>query len=120
MDNLYEHIGQKIKELRLAFGGIGINQEQLAEKMKTTANTVSRWESATYKPSAMDLHQLAKIFGVNISVFFPAMPSPKIQALMSALGDLGQKDIDELTQYAQFRKARQALKDNKKKRTLKK
>src|ERR1700754_416679 len=113
MSDLYKYIGEKIKELRLACGGTGLSQEELAEKMNTTANTVSRWESATYKPSAQDLHKLAKIFSANISVFFPAMAPPKIQALLSALGELGQKDIDELTQYAQFRKARQAMKDSK-------
>ncbi|HRI05291.1 MAG TPA: helix-turn-helix transcriptional regulator [Pyrinomonadaceae bacterium] len=116
MSDLYENIGQRIKELRGKYGGKGLSQEDLAKEMKTTANTISRWESATYKPSAMDLHKLAKFFGVNISVFFPAMETTRLAALMSALGELGQKDIDELTEYAQFRKARQALKSAKKKK----
>lgn len=120
MSDLYQLIGRRIRELRLAYAGKGLSQDELAEKMNTTANTISRWESATYKPSAMDLHRLAKIFGVNIAVFFPSMETPKLAALMSALGELGPKDIDEVTQYAQFRQARQELKASKRSRSSKK
>lgn len=109
MSELYEYIGNKIRELRQNFGAKGLSQEDLAKKMKTTANTISRWETATYKPSAMELHNLAKFFGVNISVFFPQMENPRLQALMSALGNLNEEDIDELTQYAQYRRAKQLL-----------
>lgn len=109
MSELYKFIGNKIRELRLNFGAKGISQDDLAQEVKTTANTISRWETAAYKPSAMDLHNLAKFFGVNISVFFPTMESPRLQALMSALGDLDEVDLDELTQYAQYRKAKQLL-----------
>ncbi len=112
MSDLYESIGKRIRELRAAFGGgTGINQEQLAELVGTTANTISRWESATYKPSARDLHKLAKAFSVNVSVFFPDTETPKLAALTSALGDLKDEDIDDLTEYALFRKNRQRLKE---------
>ena len=113
MNNLYKHIGDKIRELRQSYGAKGLNQEGLAKEMKTSANTISRWETAAYKPSAMELHKLAKFFGVNISVFFPEMENQKIQALMSALGDLNENDLDDLAQYAQYRKARQILDSSK-------
>lgn len=111
MKDLYETIGARIKELRMEYGGgVGMSQEDLADKMGTTANTISRWEGAVYKPSAMDLHKLANIFKVNISTFFPKMETPqRLQGLMSALGDLGERDLDEITQYAMFRKARREL-----------
>lgn len=109
MSELYEYIGTKIRELRQNYAGRGLSQEELAREMKTTANTVSRWETAAYKPSAKDLHHMAQFFGVNISLFFPSMDNARVQALLSALGNLGDEDIDELTQYAQFRKARQIL-----------
>ena len=120
MSDLYSLIGQRIRELRRSYGEVGISQEELAERMKTTANTISRWESAVYKPSAMDLHKLAKIFGVNISVFFPSMETPKLTALMSALGELGDKDIDEVTQYALFRQARLEMQASKREKLKKK
>lgn len=116
MADLYKHIGEKIRELRQNFGGKGLNQDELAERMHTTANTISRWETATYKPSPEDLLELSKIFGVSISVFFPDMENPHLSALLSATGDLEEEDIEELTQYAQFRKARKKMKDAKKRK----
>lgn len=113
MSELYEYIGQKIREFRQEYHGKGLSQEALAEAMGKTANTISRWETATYKPSAVDLHELARFFSVDISVFFPGMQPSHIQALMSATGDLGEEEIDDLIQYARFRKARQQLKDAK-------
>jgi transcriptional regulator with XRE-family HTH domain len=111
MAGLYEHIATQIRQLRTTFGGRGISQEALAEKLETAANTVSRWETATYRPSAEELNQLARFFRVPITVFFPDMSSPdqEAQALLSALGDLDEEDRREVIAYAQFRKARKAL-----------
>lgn len=112
MENLYKIIGEKIRELRQTYGGQGLSQEELAKKMGTTANTISRWETGTYKPSAVDLHKLAKFFTVSIAIFFPSDEATDIpvNALMSATGGLDEDDINELAEYARFRKARRALK----------
>ncbi len=108
---IYEAIGQKIRELRTAHGGRGISQEDLAKEVGTTTNTISRWETATYKPSIQDIERVARFFGVPIGAFFPDLqPSAKVQALLSATGDLEDDDLEELTRYAQFRKARKELK----------
>lgn len=122
MTELYKFIGERIKELRQKFLPKPLSQDDLAQRMETTANTISRWESATYRPSAMDLHKLAKIFGVDVSVFFPESKAEHkpLRALMSALGDLGPKDIDEITQYAQFRRARQDLSATKPRKSARK
>jgi transcriptional regulator with XRE-family HTH domain len=109
--DLYRYIGNKIRELRLQYGGKGISQEALAKEMNTTANTISRWETAAYKPSVDDLHKLATFFGVSISTFFADIANARLQALLSATGDLKDDEIDELTEYARFRKARRALKE---------
>lgn len=116
MNDLYEYIGNKIRELRQAYGGRGLSQETLAKEMATTANTISRWETSAYKPSIKDLHSLAKFFGVSISVFFPDAHDARLQALMSATGDLSDDEFRDLTEYAQFRKARRALEGAGKKR----
>ena len=108
--NIYKMIGDKIRELRTHHLGKGISQDALAEAMGTTPNTISRWETATYKPSIEDLEKLARFFGTSISVFFPNIePAARIQALLSATGDLDDDDLDELTRYAQFRRARKEL-----------
>jgi transcriptional regulator with XRE-family HTH domain len=110
MSDIYKPIGQKIRELRTTYKGRGISQDDLAEEMKTTANTISRWETATYKPSVTDLERLARFFAVPITVFFPQAATSRINALLSATGDLDEDDFDEVTRYAQFRKARAELK----------
>ena len=105
--DIYKQIGEKIRELRTTLRGKGIIQHDLARATKTTANTVSRWETATYKPSILDLERLAKFFGVPVAVFFPPVqPASRMNALLSATGDLDDDDLEEVTLYAMFRRAR--------------
>ena len=75
------------------------------------ANTVSRWETGTYKPTAEDLDKLARLFLVPITVFFRELQGQdaRAAALTSAIGGLSKKDFDEVLRYAEFRKARRAL-----------
>ena len=106
MADIYDQIGGKIRELRTTLKGQGISQEDLARAVKTTANTVSRWETATYKPSIADLELLARFFGVPMAVFFPeAQPASRANALISATADLDDRDLEEVTLYARFRRA---------------
>ncbi len=107
--HIYKQIGDKIRQLRTSLQGKGISQEDLARAMKTTANTISRWETATYKPSVSDLDRLAKFFGVPLTFFFPQLqPTARMNDLLSATGDLNDHDLEEVTLYALFRKARRA------------
>lgn len=113
MSELYKQIGEKIRDLRQSYSSRTLSQEDLAREIAVPANTVSRWETATYKVSALDLQKLAKFFEVDISFFFPETEQtklkPNLQALMSATAELNDEDISELTEYARFRKARQVL-----------
>jgi transcriptional regulator with XRE-family HTH domain len=106
MPDIYEQIGQQIRELRTTLRGRGLSQEDLAQAVKTTANTISRWETATYKPSISDLERLAQFFGVPITTFFPhSVPKSRINALLVAANDLDEDDLDEVTLFALFRRA---------------
>jgi transcriptional regulator with XRE-family HTH domain len=107
--NIYKQIGDKVRELRTSLQGKGISQEELARAIKTTANTISRWETATYKPTVSDLEKLARFFGLPVTFFFPQLqPSSRMNKLLSATGDLNDDDLEEVTLYALFRKARRA------------
>src|SRR4051812_42619158 len=108
---MYEWIGQKIRELRQAYPGGALSQEQLAKKLDKAPNTVSRWETGTYKPTAEDLDSLARFFKVSITEFFPNLEKEDSRTAMltSALGGLDSEDFDEVIRYAEFRKARRAL-----------
>jgi transcriptional regulator with XRE-family HTH domain len=109
--DIYRQIGAKIRKLRRHHRGKGISQEELASSVGTTPNTISRWETAQYKPSVADLEKLAKFFAVPIAAFLPSIEaSSMVQALLSATGDLDDEEMDELTNYALFRKARKELK----------
>jgi transcriptional regulator with XRE-family HTH domain len=110
MTELYRQIGAKIRELRLSYPG-GLSQEALGEKLQIGSNTVSRWETATYKPSAEDLDKLARFFSVSITVFFPDLPKedPAVAMLASATAGLDKTDLEEVLRYAEFRRARRAL-----------
>ena len=115
MSELYEHIGRKIRELRGS-----LSQENLAAGMKIAPNTISRWETGTYKPTAEDLDKLARFFDVPITVFFPELQGKeddRVTALASAVGGLGEKEFQEVVRYAQFRKAEQALQQGNRSRT---
>src|SRR5438874_2061881 len=103
--DLFEHVGAKIRELRNGYGGgKGLSQEELAEQLGVVPNTVSRWETATYRPSLADLQALAKFFGVSILEFFPreeADANEKVEALLRTAKELKDDDLDELHKYAE-------------------
>lgn len=109
MAELYEHIAATIRRLRTEEGW---SQEKLAEKIGEPANTISRWETATYKPSAEQLEKLAKLFDESITVFFPDMQRQTAvpQALLSATRGLKGAELDAVVEYAEFTRARRALK----------
>lgn len=111
MPDIYQQIGSQIRELRTTVRGKGISQADLAEAVKTTANTVSRWETATYKPSISDLEKIARFFGVPITSFFPQPQAiSRTNTLLTATADLDDEDLEELTLYALFRRARRQTK----------
>lgn len=114
MTTLYEKIGQKIRELREA---AQMSQSTLAAKLEIAPNTVSRWETGTYKVTPDDLDKLARLFKVSITFFFPELApqaDERMAALTSATGGLSKKDFDEVIRYAEYRRVRQAMEETKK------
>lgn len=122
--DLYEYVGQRIRELRSEHGGRpGISQEVLAQKLEVATNTISRWETATYHPTLADLERLARFFGVSILDLLPpeqrqgaSKQSEEISALLRAAQDLKEEDLVELRHYADYRRARYQLENQPKKR----
>jgi len=110
--DLHDHIAAKIKDLRVNYNsGEGLSQESLATHVKVSTNTISRWETGTYRPSTKDLERLSRFFGVPISMFFPSEmvgeeEDENLKALLRAARQLHPADLEELRKYAEFRKAR--------------
>lgn len=111
MTDLYQHIGQKIRELRQNTPKGMLSQEEVAKHIGVTANTLSRWETGTYKPTPLDLDKLARFFGTSITVFFPGMLpiQGQVHVLTSAVAGLTDDVFDEVVRYAEYRKSRAAL-----------
>ncbi len=69
-------VGNNIRRLRYEHKG-KMTQGMLAFGIGTTANTVSRWETAFYHPSIVDLDKMARFFNVPIAEFFLRSPGPE-------------------------------------------
>lgn len=107
--DLFEHVGRRIRELRMSYGDGETSQEALANALGVASNTISRWETATNRPDLADLDKLARFFGVSILAFFPPDDAPKsdeVSALLRAARQLSKEDVEELRRYAEFRRAR--------------
>lgn len=65
-----KYIGEQIRRLRMKQN---ITQEELAEYLNTTAQTVSRYEIGDRKTNNDILFQLADFFKVSINEFFPPL-----------------------------------------------
>jgi transcriptional regulator with XRE-family HTH domain len=105
---LSSYVAEKIREFRLAHPD-GLSQEGLAKAIGVATNTVSRWETGTYRPRVEDLDALARYFGVSVQVFFPDVSPPaedgRLGALLRAAKNLDADDLDELRRFAEFRQA---------------
>ena len=56
-------IGKRIKELR---GGKGWNQEEFAEKVFVSRQTVSSWENDKSYPDIKSLLLMSELFGITL------------------------------------------------------
>lgn len=68
MMDLKRYIGDKIKTFRLAQG---MTQDDLAEKLDTTKQSISRYENGERQANQDILFSLAEIFNKRVDDFFP-------------------------------------------------
>jgi transcriptional regulator with XRE-family HTH domain len=110
--DLLDHVAALIRDLRVNYNsGEGLSQESLAAELKVAPNTISRWETGTYRPSLKDVERLSRFFGVSIISFFPQEminedEDENIKALLRTARQLHPADLEELRKYAEFRRAR--------------
>jgi len=109
---LLDHVAARIKDLRVSYNsGEGLSQESLAAHLKVAPNTISRWETGTYRPSLKDLERISRFFGVSMMSFFPPEmvdddEDENLKALLRTARQLHPADLEELRKYAEFRRAR--------------
>lgn len=113
--SLLDFVAQRIRDFRSCYGGQGLSQEALAQGIGVATNTVSRWETGTYRPALEDLDKLARFFNVSVLEFFPSSSdqtdNPEVNALLRAARNLPEDDLRELRRYAEFRKAQGLYRD---------
>ena len=112
---LLEHVARQIRELRTNYNsGEGLSQDSLAKNLNVAPNTISRWETGTYCPNLEDIERLARFFGVSVLSFFLPDNSndqdDSLLALLRTARQLHPADLEELTKYAEFRRARSLYK----------
>jgi transcriptional regulator with XRE-family HTH domain len=110
--DLLDHVAARIRDLRVNYNsGEGLSQESLATHLKVAPNTISRWETGTYRPGLKDLERLSRFFGVSMLSFFPSEmiddeDDENLKALLRTARQLHPADLEELRKYAEFRRAR--------------
>ena len=67
--DLKKYIGNQIKTFRKS---AGFTQDELAKRLNTTKQTISRYEKGDRKANQDMLFELCDIFGVSIDDFFPS------------------------------------------------
>ncbi|HEM6341965.1 TPA: helix-turn-helix domain-containing protein [Streptococcus suis] len=78
------YIGQKIKDFRKL---AGMTQTDLAQRLETTKQTISRYEKGDRKPGQDTLFELTDIFKVSIDDFFPPTTPTAPNSLIEQISD---------------------------------
>ncbi|HFI0496124.1 TPA: S24 family peptidase [Streptococcus suis] len=78
------YIGQKIKDFRKL---AGMTQTDLAQRLETTKQTISRYEKGDRKPGQDTLFDLADVFGVSIDDLFPQRTPTAPNSLIEQISD---------------------------------
>lgn len=86
-------IGNKIKQLRIQSG---FTQEQLANKLGVSAQSISKWETELTMPDISLLPLLSSLFGVTIDELFDITTEVKLKRLEHKL------DIEEVLSREDF------------------
>ncbi|MBQ5325015.1 MAG: helix-turn-helix transcriptional regulator, partial [Oscillospiraceae bacterium] len=71
-------LGKKIRLLRLSNN---MTQEQLAEKLNVTPQSVSKWENNITAPDIQLLPEISVIFGVTIDELFSITEESKLERI---------------------------------------
>lgn len=67
-------------QIRDAREKAGITQEELAEQMEVSRQTISRWETGATRPSADKLTRLSQVLGVSADALLGVEPIPAAEA----------------------------------------
>lgn len=96
--DLKKYIGHQIKTFRKS---AGFTQDELAKRLNTTKQTISRYEKGERKANQDMLFKLCDIFNVSIDDFFPVLSKNAVESTNSIPDDpdlLTQQITDKVVQ----------------------
>jgi repressor LexA len=100
--DLKKYIGTQIRIFRKS---AGFTQDELAKRLNTTKQTISRYEKGDRKANQDMLFELCDIFGVSIDDFFPsqneALQSPAVSQIQTIYDQLRQPRQEKVLTYAE-------------------
>ena len=100
--DLKKYIGNQIKTFRKS---AGFTQDELAKRLNTTKQTISRYEKGDRKANQDMLFELCDIFGVSIDDFFPsqneALQSPTTSPIQTIYDQLEDDRRKKVVTYAE-------------------
>ena len=100
--DLKKYIGNQIKTFRKS---AGFTQDELAKRLNTTKQTISRYEKGDRKANQDMLFELCDIFGVSIDDFFPSqnetLQSPTTSSIQTIYDQLHQPRQAKVLNYAE-------------------
>ena len=78
----------------------GLSQEQLADRLGVTRQSVSKWESGTAVPELVKMISLSEMFGVSVDYLIKDyMEEPDSAEESSTDTARLEKKVDDLSQY---------------------
>ena len=90
------YVGNKIKTLRESKD---MTQDQLAEMLGTTRQSISRYEIGERKVNQDILFELAEIFKVSINEFFPPIKNESIESIYNQLDQPRKTKVYNFAEY---------------------
>ena len=99
--DLKKYIGNQIKTFRKS---AGLTQDELAKRLNTTKQTISRYEKGDRKANQDMLFELCDIFGVSIDDFFPSQndSSSNVSQIQSIYDELNPPRQVKVLNYAKM------------------
>ena len=101
--DLKKYIGNQIKTFRKS---AGFTQDELAKRLNTTKQTISRYEKGDRKANQDMLFELCDIFGVSIDDFFPSqnetLQSPTTSPIQTIYDELNPPRQVKVLNYAKM------------------
>jgi len=96
--------------LREAREYLGLSQEEVATVLKVSRPAVSNIEAGTRKVEAIELEQLANLYGRPVTYFLTGkepvgQANSAVAFAARALQGLSQRDLDEVARFADYLRA---------------